>query len=607
MWPKERNPLMATAPLPHPRQAGDLPEDDAGRWVVISLLLTPDGRASVNGRRIDVPDQNARLHMLVEAGRIASQLGRDIGVTATDPSGTHYFVAHGDGTFEPVGEAPWATASQTVAVPSYARPPEPGPDPSDWPTIDTLLAPSPGAEGDVEQDAGRQGPGLTGPWQPPPHRSPRRGPFPGTAGASRLTYSPVTVGAGIGLAALLTLAIVVIGVLTMPEGDGERGRRSVAASTRSSPPSRAASRGPTEPSDTAPALPPVPEGLPGFTRQAAWSVPVGDFTGVSYLDGRLALRDADGRLSLVDATSGRAIWRGGAPWPSEWTGPILSRIDGQPALVLASRSQVAYVELGSLDGGRPASSNPAEGGADGLVEVALPAGGRVIWTGTTPLVTDGAKAWLVKGSSLRPMTLPAQARPVTANGDTVIAVAGRSWVRSTGGTYDTHAIATPAGVKGAPARVVDVAGRFLLVVWPKQRPAQAISLIDTGSGLALLNSRLPAGVDVTKASVLRDASGSMTAVGQVIVDIERQRVNALLPQYTPRALASGRVYAADAAVRAPDNIVEVRLPEFTVSRLGPQAPTPLTVSPPADGRPATAFIIVTTSRGRQLLAVPETR
>jgi hypothetical protein len=399
--------------------------------------------------------------------------------------------------------------------------------------------------------------------------------------APRTAGPRIVHGAGLGLAGLVAILVITVLVLIWLNGFGEPGGGSASGSGSS--------------------VPALPEGPPGFSARPTWGAPVADYTRVSLLDGRIALRDGQGKLALLDAANGSTVWKGSASWPKEWVGPVFSRVDGRPVIALASRTHLAYSPLDRIDTGR--AEAPDGAAEDGFIRISLPPRAKAVWTGTAPLVTDGAKAWLVKGSSLRPMALPAQARPVTANGDTVIAVAGRSWVRSTGGTYDTRPVPAPPGLTGPPARLVDVAGRFLFAVWPASRSPQAISLIDTSSGLTLLNNRLPAGVDVTKAPVVRQSSGAMTAVGQVIIDPERQRVDALLPQYTPRALASGRVYAVDTKAKEAGTVVEVRLPEFTVARLG-KAPTPFAVATLPGRKEATAFVLAADDTRHDVLALP---
>lgn len=607
---------MTRAPLPSPSEAGGSSADGAEHWVVVNLLLTPDGRASVNGRRIDVPPgDDARLQMLVEAGRIAGQLGRDIGVTATDPSGTQHFIARRNGAFDLIADAPWATAQVPETAPAPAAP---APSRSSVPSRVTADGPvearpeAPGSAG-PDDEASEIGPGLVAsPWSPPARRTP--GPRPSSPKSrgpgQALSRRHTSFGAGLGLAVLVIAAVVAAALIARPGAEGQEGGKTVAQSRGAADAAPSDQGNSAIPPSTQVALATLPEGLPGFGVKPTWGTPVAGFSRISYLDGRLALRAPDGRLQLLDATNGKVTWQGRTQWQSEWSGPALTRIDGKPVMVLASNTSLVYWPLDTLGGKTTdeggAATASAGAGPDGSVQLALPPRSRVIWTGTTPLIVLGTRAWLVKGPRLQLMALPPGAQPITADSGAVIAVQGAIWVRSTGATYASHAVAVPPGVTGPPVRTVDVAGRFLLVVWPKRQPTQAITFIDTSTGRVLLNNRLPVGVDVTKAAVLRQSSGSVIAVGQVVIDPDRQRINALLAQYTPRVLASGRVYAADSGVRAPDNLVEIRLPEFTVSRLGAKSLMPFATTTLPGQQSATAFVLASASGGWQVLAVPAT-
>ena len=281
--------------------------------------------------------------------------------------------------------------------------------------------------------------------------------------------------------------------------------------------------------------------------------------------------------------------------------------------MVASSTTLAYWPL--ANSGAPTSANPASTRA-GLplapaepILVSLPGGAQINLNGTTPLITTGGgQAWLVKGAALHQVPLPRQARPLAADDDVVIATQAGTWMRSSPTGYRVHPIPAPAAVTGPPSRVVDIAGRYLLVAWPKvANQTQAITFIDTNSPAdqALLHTRLAAGVDITRAPVLRQNAGSVTAVGPVVVDTANQRINTLLPTYTPRALTSGHVYATTAAGSpTTSNVVDILLSaaaDFTVVPVGAQAPLPFAAT---QGPNPVALVTVPTDDGWLIAGLP---
>jgi hypothetical protein len=85
---------------------------------------------------------------------------------------------------------------------------------------------------------------------------------------------------------------------------------------------------------------------------------------------------------------------------------------------------------------------------------------------------------------------------------------------------------------------------LLLAIWPTgTATGQTVALVETNTGKVLVQGSLPAGVDITRAPVVRQVSGAQAAVGPVVVDAYAKRLDVLDSAYTVAALVKGHVYA----------------------------------------------------------------
>ncbi|MDQ1287033.1 MAG: hypothetical protein QG622_598 [Actinomycetota bacterium] len=353
----------------------------------------------------------------------------------------------------------------------------------------------------------------------------------------------------------------------------------------------------------------LPGTLPGFSTRTAWTAEVAQWTKVAVRDTVVATRDGEGRIIHVDPGKGTVTHRGGSRWGAEWDGPWLTHIDGRKVLALASASALAYWPAS------PAPDQEASGPDRSRRQVAevpeprrivLPAGAKVTWTGTAPLVTAGAAVWLVNEGALSRVPIPPKARALAADGPAVVAVLAGTWIRATATGFQAHAVPPPPGALGPPARMVDIAGRYLLTVWARKgNDPQKISLVDTQTAKILINDAVPAGADITQAGVTRQVSGSITAVGQVVVDPGVRRISSLLAQYTPISLVEGHVYAMNRdPANAPQEIVDIvpkRPSGFSVLSLEKNTPVPFALVTP--GRKPLALTIAPSGSQWYLAAV----
>jgi hypothetical protein len=332
-------------------------------------------------------------------------------------------------------------------------------------------------------------------------------------------------------------------------------------------------------------LPSLAAAPPGYGARARWGQIVDGRTKVAVGPrGAVFTRTPTGQLVALNSATGALTWTAAGQWGTDWDGPWATRIDDRPAVALTKATRLVYWQL--PEDLPTATAAPAE-----PVITALAAGSTIRWTGPSPLIIPpGGGAAVVHDGAVHAVTMPAGAQALVADGTTVIAARGSTWIRSSPNTAPlARAIPTPRGVTGAPVRVDHIGSSLLLAVWPK-RGRQSFMLIDTRAGTPMTQAAMQPMIDVTHGSVIRQTGGSSTAIGPLVVDTERQRVHVLLPRYTVRALLPGHVIATTGG----------RLYDIGLSSNGTFAVVPYPTAYPTQDVP---FAVTANARGRTALTL----
>jgi hypothetical protein len=180
------------------------------------------------------------------------------------------------------------------------------------------------------------------------------------------------------------------------------------------------------------------------------------------------------------------------------------------------------------------------------VSVPLPAGATVTWVGPAPLVhlTDRTVG-VIRSKALVGVPLPPGARGLAADGDGVLAVTGATWLRQRAGSAPVapRQIPRPARAGTTLLRVEAVGARLLLTVWPKATgKGQVVALMDTTSGVNVVQTEVTAAVDLRKFGIVRETGGTQLAIGPVVVDTYAAKVDLLDPRYVVKALTRGHAW-----------------------------------------------------------------
>lgn len=643
---------------------------------VVVLVLRADGSGTVNGQDVDMPvGSDPHDVLMTEACRVAATLGRPVRVTALDPTTEWRLVAHPDGAVTAMGDGRPRTAApppppasrrsgspepvipmtispdpvipravppapmpprRVTSDPAARRPPAeprpgadlrppgeprpaPGPPPADAPgPSGPRPAPDPRSAGAARQPGPPGPPGGDVSGEPSsralvprePRESRRGRARPGTvlwsARSMRSLRAPsLTMVGGIVAAGLLLAAVAMV---TLPSDRSSTADRVTTTAT-------ASAAGDVAPSPALTKLPLVAP--PGFSDRPAWSVPIAAWTrSVAADDGTVLTRTPDGRIVLLDPTTGRVLWRTVEATRKEQDGPWLTSIDGARVVAVTQAGQFSYWRLPASPSASPTpGSTTTTRSPGGPVEeragvgIALPVGAKVNWIGTSPLVTlpDGRVGTIV-GKGFAPVELPAGARPLAADGSTVIAATGSSWVRQPAGAAAASPVAVPRpkGAGAALVRIEPVGSALLLAVWPRSSgPGQVVGLVDVQSGQLVVQTQLAANLDLTRVGVVREVGGTQTLVGSVLVDTYTSNLNLLDPRYRVQAVTRGHAWALLNG-KATDIHLN-RAGDFTtVAFPAGDAAMPIGVVSAGDGRRATAAVVVPYRDGWVLSGLPPT-
>lgn len=280
---------------------------------------------------------------------------------------------------------------------------------------------------------------------------------------------------------------------------------------------------------------PVPE---GFAQSAAWARLVDDrSTAVATGPHEVVVTAADGKNLLgIDTRTGRTVWRGkGAPSGSADLHP--TTIDGSTVLATSSSTAItAWI----LDG--------PDGTAAKAQEVALPTGSDVTFDGSTPLIDlgDQTAATITAKGKLHQVDVPVGAAPVLATNTAVIASDGDAWWRiDRDNTRTKKELPRPPRAKGAASQVYGIDDTHLLAVWKADRSggSDRVAVIDLQRNRVVGAAPVDSSAVPSSADVLHTVSGRTVAVGDVVVQLQGDRVHvAATDNFTPDVVSDTAVY-----------------------------------------------------------------
>jgi hypothetical protein len=580
----------ASSPVPG-TGSGEDPYAGIPERPVVRLVLRDDGSGTVNGQVVAVPP-NADRHrvLMTRACRIAATLGHPVRVTARDATTAWELIAHPDGGVTPVGRGRPATPSSTPPPPSTrpptsqppsTRPPTPPPPSTRPPTPPPVSTRPPSTERATT-----------------PTVTPRPATMPGavvwsTRRPRSLRSLSFPLLGGIAAGALLLAALVV----GLPGGTpaAEQVVPTASASARVTSQGKWSGgtvRGaPGRPASTAVVTALEAVGPPSFQAKPAWAVPIAAWTKSVAADGGTVLtRDPDGRLLLLDPGTGQVRWRSSTLTRPSRDGPWLTHVDGRPVAALVGDGVLSYWPLPAS----PTVTVPQE------VSVLLPADVKVTWIGSAPLVTSpGGGAGVIRSGAYRSVALPAGARALATDGSTVLAVTGTAFVRQAVGQPPAQLrdLPRPKGAGARPIRVEAVGMDLLLTVWPPSAGrGQIAAVVDISGGAVVIQTTLEAGVDLTRAGVVRETAGTQTLLGSVLVDTYTKNLNVLDPRYRVWGVARGHAWA----------LLDGRMTDIHLSRRGDfrlepfaagEPAVPIGVVAAAGLRPETAVVVAPSGDG----------
>ena len=497
----------------------------------------------------------------------------------------------------PAAPEPTSTSSTSIspALSPWVRRPAPVTDPDPTtvseglvhqsPQILTRAAPLDDVVTPAAVPAAAGSPGL-------PHRRPS-----GSAAWPRRIVPSMLMG----LAGTLVVAALV--VIAHP-GDGASPQRSVHRSpTATSGPDGGAQAG-AEASAPALSVAPLAAAPPGFSTTPQWAAATAKWSRIAVdASGVIVTRDPTGRVQLLDPTTGAVTWSSPQTYDAGWDGPRLATLDGRPAAVLTSATQLISWAL-------PEGTTPA-GQAQ---TIAVPAGARLVWSGGAPLATTSTSCAILRGGAWQQIALPAGYRPAAAGDGVVLAVnpATGTWLRLTPtGAATPRRITPPPGATLPLVRAEAAGTDYLLTVWTTRTAAnagakttakagQAVALVDTRTGQTLSQGQLAAGVDLTKAPVTRQ--GETTVLGSVVVNRWINRLQQIGNGYSVLGMVpgtTGHLYARNATGTFDIQLQDGKAPTLPVPT---DAPIPF-AGYTRDGEPYVT-VVVSSGADSALLSLP---
>ncbi|UGQ15000.1 hypothetical protein LO772_16365 [Yinghuangia sp. ASG 101] len=310
----------------------------------------------------------------------------------------------------------------------------------------------------------------------------------------------------------------------------------------------------------APAGKPLPVAAPpGWSRAAAWSLPVtapAPRVPTVAADGSTAAAiTADRQLALLDPATGQV--RRMVPLPAGDLGGLrLGRVDGRAAALVQVGSQLVYA--------------PVDGTADVTVLV-LPDGASVSVAGDSPLVSAPSGASVISGGKLLPLQLPPGAGAMAVDGQTVLAAASSgTWWRIPLGQAPIEMAPSPPRPGAAVARVAGAGHGRVAVVWTGPSDGVGtVALYDASTGEALWTVDAPAEALKSPAWVWA-ADGKVAAIGPIVFNLGA-RTATLREGLVPVIAFGGRVYGT---VNGASAVIDPSDPAASTTALPAGTPLP---------------------------------
>lgn len=272
---------------------------------------------------------------------------------------------------------------------------------------------------------------------------------------------------------------------------------------------------------------------PGFSEQAAWSLPIAPRSEPRLLDDqRLLITTDSGELNIVDAATGAVTWRG-AQAPRVNDVVHASEVQGRPVLATGESS----LTLWPLD----TDQSPVA-----PVEVNVGHSAEVTYLGSQPLITlPNQTAGLFTSDGLTLTDVPVTAVPILSGREGIIAANEESWWTLTADQAPVKKpLPRPEGVEGAPLLISAADDDTLIFVW-SQRPALTVTLVDLPSNTITLTA--PMNARITAQDVpIHAADAETLTLGEAFIDYSAApRAVALPSRMTPVAVSGSTVYGTE--------------------------------------------------------------
>lgn len=289
-----------------------------------------------------------------------------------------------------------------------------------------------------------------------------------------------------------------------------------------------------------PTTPPPPPGEgsnlpvvapPGFSQTALWARGVDPQIAPVLVDeNRLALVDDTGALRLVEAGTGRGIWKTSGRVSSQ-DGVHVSTINGVTVLVNASSNELNVWPV-DADPVAPTTYDTSSRAA-------------VTYLGRSPLIDLGDQtAALFTPDGLTRVDIPVTAAPILATNDSVIAANARTiWRIPAAGLAESMRMPQPSGAIGEPRAISAADDQHLVVLWPTEdQSADIAALVDRYSGSITATATVPRRAFDERSDVIHAPTGTTLTIGSLYIDYSAAPAIISLDDLRPSAVEGATVY-----------------------------------------------------------------
>ena len=270
---------------------------------------------------------------------------------------------------------------------------------------------------------------------------------------------------------------------------------------------------------------------PGFSEQAAWSLPIASSSKPRLIDAEhLLITTDEGELNLVDPATGAVTWRG-AQAPRANAVVHASQVEGRPVLATGTGSTLTLWPMDT-------DQSPVA-----PVEVNVGRNAEISYLGSQPLVTlPNQTVGMFTGDGLTLRDVPVTATPILAGSSGIIAANQEAWWTIGADSAPVkHPLPHPEGAEGAPLLISAADDETLIVVW-KQGSAARVTLVDLPTNTITLNTRVQSRAITARDVPIHAVDAATLTLGEVFIDYSDAPRAVELTRVTPVSVSGSTVY-----------------------------------------------------------------